>query len=102
MIEKGLYPYKENMPKFLVAPIRASRWKRFFQGVTAIRPNIVNLCYKCYINTEEHYTEMKGRRVDFSPKAINALYGLNNYEIEHVIFKNLKERDLQEALEKVA
>ncbi|TYK29046.1 hypothetical protein E5676_scaffold120G001640 [Cucumis melo var. makuwa] len=42
MIEKGLYIYMGNMPEFLVAPIRALRWKRFFQEVIGIRPGIDN------------------------------------------------------------
>ena len=45
--------------------------------------------------------EVKGKKVDFRPEEINALYGLDNNEIKHVIFNNSKERDLQEALKKV-
>ncbi|KAA0035538.1 protein MNN4-like [Cucumis melo var. makuwa] len=43
----------------------------------------------------------EGKRVDFGLDAINELYRLDNNEIGHVVFKNRKDRDLQEALEKV-
>lgn len=94
IVEKGLYIYRGTMPEFLASPIRALKWKRFFQGVNAIRPGVVDLFYRGYINAKEHYAEVKGKRVDFRPEAINALYGLENYEIRHVIFKNPKEHNL--------
>uniref|UniRef100_A0A9I9CJW5 Uncharacterized protein n=1 Tax=Cucumis melo TaxID=3656 RepID=A0A9I9CJW5_CUCME len=62
---------------------------------------MVDLFYKGYINIKEHYTAIKGKRVDFGLDAINELYRLDNNEIGHVVFKNRKDRDLQEALEKV-
>lgn len=55
MIKKWLYPYQGTMPKFLETLIKTFRWKRFFQGVTAIRLDIVKMFYKGYINKEEHY-----------------------------------------------
>ncbi|TYJ96034.1 hypothetical protein E5676_scaffold2612G00500 [Cucumis melo var. makuwa] len=85
IVEKGLYIYRGTMPEFLASPIRALKWKRFFQGVNAIRPGVVDLFYRGYINAKEHYAEVKGKRVDFGPEAINALYGLENYEIRHNI-----------------
>lgn len=94
IVEKGLYIYRGTMPEFLTSPIRALKWKRFFQGVNAIRPGVVDLFYRGYINAKEHYAEVKGKRVDFGPEAINALYGLENYEMRHVIFKNPKEHNL--------
>uniref|UniRef100_A0A9I9D959 Uncharacterized protein n=1 Tax=Cucumis melo TaxID=3656 RepID=A0A9I9D959_CUCME len=90
------------MPEFLTTPIKAFKWKRLFQGLNAIRPDVANLFYKGDINEKEQYTEVKGRRVDFVPEAINVLYGLDDNEIGHVIFKDLKECDIQEALENVA
>ncbi|KAA0045299.1 hypothetical protein E6C27_scaffold316G00610 [Cucumis melo var. makuwa] len=45
---------------------------------------------------------VKGRKVDFGPDAINKLYGLEDNEIGHAIFKNSFDRDKPEALEKVA
>lgn len=53
MIEKGLYPFGGSMLKFFVTPIRAFRWKRFFEGVTMIRVDVVNLFYKGYISMEK-------------------------------------------------
>ncbi|KAA0041264.1 hypothetical protein E5676_scaffold32G00800 [Cucumis melo var. makuwa] len=69
--------------------------------VNAIRPSVVYLFYRAYINIEELYAEVKEKRVDFGPKAINALYGLKNNEIGHLIFENPKARDLQDALENI-
>ncbi|KAA0040195.1 hypothetical protein E5676_scaffold190G00300 [Cucumis melo var. makuwa] len=43
------------MPGFLAAPTREFIWKRFFQGVTTIRLEVVKMFYKGYINEEEHY-----------------------------------------------
>ncbi|KAA0064202.1 hypothetical protein E5676_scaffold218G00180 [Cucumis melo var. makuwa] len=60
MIEKGLYPYQRAMPGFLTIPIQAFKWKRFFQGVIAIIPDVVKMFYKGYINEEEHYVTVKG------------------------------------------
>ncbi|KAA0038405.1 hypothetical protein E6C27_scaffold270G002990 [Cucumis melo var. makuwa] len=74
IVEKGLYLYKGMEPEFLTSLIRALRWMRLFQG---------------------------GKRVDFGPYTINAIYELENKKIGHVIFKNPKDRDLQEALKKV-
>ena len=66
------------------------------------RPGVVDLFYKGYINTKEHYAKIKGKKGDLRPDAINTMYGLENNEVGHVIFKNPKDRDLQEALEKVS
>lgn len=62
---------------------------------------MVGLFYRGYINIKEHYAEVKGKRVDFGLDAINAIYRLENNEIGHVTFKNLKDLNLQKALEKV-
>ncbi|KAA0053121.1 hypothetical protein E5676_scaffold441G00160 [Cucumis melo var. makuwa] len=99
--KEGLYLFKGNMLEFLVPPIWALKWKRLFQEKNKIRPDVVDLFYRGYINAEEHYTEVKGKMVDFGLEAINALFGLDNNEIKHLIFKSPKERDLQEVLEKV-
>lgn len=90
IVGKGLYPYKGTMPKFLASPTRALKWKRFFQGVNTIRLCVVDLFYRGYINAEEHYTEVKEKKVDFGPKVINTLYELENNETRHVIFKTLR------------
>ena len=66
-----------------------------------IRLDVVDSFYRGYFNAEEHYTEVKEKKVDFGYEAINILYGLENNGIKHVIFKNHKELNLQEALEKV-
>lgn len=60
--------------------------KKILLGVNAIRLNVVDLFYRGYTNIE-----VIGKKVDFGFEAINALYGLENNEIEHVIFKNPKE-----------
>lgn len=89
------------MPEFLGSPILALRWKQFFQGLTMIWSNMVNLFYKWYINVDD-YIEVKGQKVDFRLKAINELYGLENNEIGNKIFKNLKEQNLEMVLQRVA
>ena len=91
MVEKGLYPFKSLMLEFLASPIKAFKWKIFFEGVIKIRPDVVKLLYKGYINEEELYATVKGKKVEFGPEAINVLYGLDDNEIEHAIFKNSKE-----------
>lgn len=95
MIEKGLYSYKGNMPEFLVSPIRAFKWKRFFQVVTSIRPYVVKLFYKGYINDKQHYVMEKVEKADFRSDAINKLYGLESNEVGHAIFENPSEQDLE-------
>ncbi|KAA0057652.1 hypothetical protein E5676_scaffold416G00290 [Cucumis melo var. makuwa] len=45
---------------------------------------------------------VEGKKVDFGPDAINQLFGLEAKEIEHAIFKNPQERDLEDALKRVA
>ena len=66
-----------------------------------VKPGVVDLFYKGYINAEEHYAKVKEHKVYFGPEANNALYGLEDNEIGHVTFKNPKEHNLQEAFEKV-
>uniref|UniRef100_A0A9I9EIH7 Uncharacterized protein n=1 Tax=Cucumis melo TaxID=3656 RepID=A0A9I9EIH7_CUCME len=61
MIEKGISLYQGAMPGFLAAPTREFIWKRFFQGVTTIRLEVVKMFYKGYINEEEHYAMVKGQ-----------------------------------------
>ncbi|TYJ99631.1 hypothetical protein E5676_scaffold562G00010 [Cucumis melo var. makuwa] len=63
MIEKGLYPYQGAMPGSLAPLIQAFRWKRFFRCVTSIKPEVVKLFYKGYINKEEHYVMVKGQKI---------------------------------------
>lgn len=48
IVEKRLYPFKGNMPEFLMPLIRALKWKRFFQGVNMKMPDMF---YNGYINT---------------------------------------------------
>ena len=48
---------------FMLAPIRAFKWQKFFEGVTDIRTNVVNLFYK-----GETYTVVKQERVYFRQK----------------------------------
>lgn len=62
----------------------------------------MNLFYKGYINTVKHCTIVKGKKVDFRPDGINALYGLEDNVIGHAIFKELMDLNKQDALEKVA
>lgn len=42
------------MPNLFASTIRTCKWKRFFQGVNAIRLGVV------YINEEEYYAKVKG------------------------------------------
>ncbi|KAA0047855.1 hypothetical protein E6C27_scaffold133G001200 [Cucumis melo var. makuwa] len=51
IVEKRLYPFKGNMPEFLMPLIRALKWKRFFQGVNMKMPDMF---YNGYINTRRH------------------------------------------------
>lgn len=67
-----------------------------------IRPDVVNLFYKGYINIEKHYATIKGRNVDFRTNMINELYRLEHNEIQHALFKSPIDRAKQDALEKVA
>ncbi|KAA0047035.1 hypothetical protein E6C27_scaffold829G00190 [Cucumis melo var. makuwa] len=60
---KGLYPYQGTISEFLATPIQAFRWRRFFQGVTAMRPDVVKMFYKGYINEEELYTMVKSKKL---------------------------------------
>lgn len=69
----------------MLTPIKAFRWKRFFQVVTAI-------FYKGCINKEEHYAVVKGQKLDIGPDTINELLGLETNEIGHAIFKNPQEK----------
>lgn len=78
MIHNGLYPYNGNMSKFLASPIKLFKWTRFFLRVNEIRPDMVKLFYKGYINEEQHYPMAKGQKVNFGPDAINMLYGLES------------------------
>ncbi|KAA0047856.1 hypothetical protein E6C27_scaffold133G001210 [Cucumis melo var. makuwa] len=80
--------------------VKSSLFKIKVMAVNAIRPSMVNLFYRGYINTEEHYAEVKGKRINFGPSTINVIYGLKNNGLGHGIFKNPKDRNLQEALEK--
>ena len=70
--------------------------------MTTIRLNIVKMFYKGYIKEEERYAMVKGHKVDFGPNTVNELYGLEANEIRHIIFKNSQERDLEDALKRVA
>ena len=86
MIEKEIFPYPGTVPDFLESPIKAFRWKRFFQGVTAIRYDEVKLFYKGFISEEEHYNMVREQNVDFGSKSINDFFGLEANEIGHDIF----------------
>ena len=55
------------MPEFLPSPVRAFSWRKLFEGVIAIRANIVNVFYKGYICEEKHYAMVKGKKVYFGP-----------------------------------
>ncbi|KAA0042385.1 hypothetical protein E5676_scaffold477G00940 [Cucumis melo var. makuwa] len=46
--------------------------------MTTIRPDVVNMFYKGYINTKKHYVTVKEKKVDFGQDAINTLYGLED------------------------
>ncbi|KAA0048500.1 protein MNN4-like [Cucumis melo var. makuwa] len=102
MIEKGIFPFKGQLPLFLTSPIKALKWKQFFEGVTTIRPSVMNLFYNGSINTERHYAIVKGKMVNFGPKVVNVLYGLRQTTVEYPIFKEPSDIDMQNALERVA
>lgn len=81
MMEKGLYLFKGKLSAFLASPIKALGWKQFFEGVTAIRPDVINLFYKSYMSMEKHYALMKGKKVKFEPATINVLYELEQIAV---------------------
>ncbi|TYK23866.1 hypothetical protein E5676_scaffold419G00400 [Cucumis melo var. makuwa] len=62
-----------------------------------IRPDVMKIFYKGYINEEENYFMVKWQKLDFGPNAINGLFGLEANELGHTIFKNLQEQDLEDA-----
>ena len=93
MIKKGIFPYLRYVSDFLESPIKVFRWEWFFQGMSAVRLDVVNLFHKGFINEEEQYAMIKGQKVDF---------GLEANEIGHDIFKNWRAQDLESELKKVA
>lgn len=54
----------------------------------AIRQDVVKMFFKGYINEEEHYAMVKRQNIDFGPKAIKELFGLEANEIRLAIFKS--------------
>lgn len=87
---------------FLSASIRAFKWKKFFQGVTEIRADVINLFYKGVIYEEENYVVVKHEKVYFRLEEINACYTLDDNVVGQVIFKNTIQEDMKDVLKRIA
>lgn len=54
------------------------RWKKFFQGETKIKLDVVNMFFVAMYLLVESYMMVKGEKVSFIAEEINTLYGLSN------------------------
>jgi len=102
IIEKGLFLFEGQLPPSLTSPIKGLGWQEFFKGLNVIKPDVINLFYNGEFNTEKNYAIVKGKKVNYWPKTINALFKLNQTAVGHPISREPTDRDMQDALDKVA